>query len=290
MSHDIQAPQDASADTQEILKELQAEGHDIAGQTLEVPKEEPKVIPPKEEKPEVKPEEKPEVKDAEKDLEPKEQKTERTVKAVPVGKYNDLRHEVQNLNKTIEELQKQVAAKPNDPTPPAKEQLDDVREAAKQFAEKHGVEPEFLAEFADVIVANVLKKNTLPKEVESQLKDFQAMKAQQESQALQQAQDAGFEKEFGDVLKEFPDLSARKDDIKQLAFTEGYERLPLRAIAIEYLHDNPIQGRKTAEAPSGGKSEPAEVVDFDNLTEDQFKNLSGKQLDDYLAHLERRKK
>lgn len=299
MSTDIQAPQEASAETQEILKELQEEGHQIEGLSPEEPKEEPKADPqPKkeEEKPEAKPEEKPEEKESEKKPDQKDQPTvDRTTKAVPVGKYNDERHKRQEVERLLDEERKakaELEAKINTiSNQPNKQELEDVREAAKKIAEKHGFEDsDFIVEFADTMVALASKRNVLPQEIENKLKAFDEMKAKQEAQAIEQAQEVGFNSELETVIKEFPDLVAHKDELKQLAFMEGNEKVALRRLAIEYMHDNPVQGRKTAESPLPGRTGAADIIDFDNMTEAQLKDLTGEQLDQYLAHLDKKSK
>ncbi|NBO10134.1 MAG: hypothetical protein EBV25_00890, partial [Methylophilaceae bacterium] len=67
------------------------------------------------------------------------------------------------------------------------------------------------------------------------------------------AQETGFANEFEEVIKEFPDIKDRKEELKQLAFSEGNVNTSLRRLALEFMHDNPPAkpGRKTAEAPVG---------------------------------------
>lgn len=299
MSHDIQAPQDASAETQEILKELQSEGHDVAGLEKEDPKETPKADPQlvkeEEEKPEVKPEEKTEEKESEKKPDSTEQpKVDRATKAVPVGKYNDERHKRQEAEKRAEEAEKrarELEEKANsNSNKPTQQETDDVREAAKKIAEKHGYDSEFIGEFADTIVALASKRNVLPQEIEAKLKAFDEMKAAQDARTLEQAQETGFNNEFESVIKEFPELASHKEDIKQLAFVEGNNGTALRKIAIEYMHDNPITPNITAEKRLNGRVDIGDAIDFSTLTEDQFNSLTDEQMDKYLAWIEKNPK
>lgn len=289
MSQDIQAAQEASPETQAILKEMQAEGHEIEGlppaapATDSKPAEKPVDQPPV--KPDTKPEEPPQGDPPESPKADPPPKVERTPKAVPVGKYNDERHKRQEAEQRAADLEAQI--KQLSKTPPTENQVDDIRDLAKELAEKHGLDADFVAEFADKIVSAATKRNVIPKELEQQLQSFQAMKAQQEAQALEQAQQQGFENEWQTVLKEFPDLADRKEDLKQLAFTEGNERTALRRLALEYMHDNPVKGRKTVESPVAGKTGHTEVIDFENMTEEQYKNLSDEQHDQFMQWVEK---
>lgn len=301
MSNDIQAPQEASEETQQILKELQEEGHEIAGQKPEEPKDEPKADPQPEKKEEEKPADKPEDKSDDQkpvdqvDDKKKQPPVDRTTKAVPVGKYNDERHKRQEAEKRAEEAErraKELEELSNSTSnQPSKQEMDTIREAAKKVAEKHGYDnAEFIAEFAETIVAEASKRNVLPKEIEAKLKAFDDQRAEQQARDLEVAQETGFNTEFSEVIKEFPDLVDHKDDLKQLAFMEGNEKTALRRLALEYMHDNPVQGRKTVEAPLPGRTDTTDVIDYNNITEEQFKNLTPKQMDEYMDHLDKKSK
>ncbi len=290
MSDDIQARENASPETQEILKELEAEGAEI---TTETKVEEPKP----EAKPEVKTETKPEetkvepVEDPDKKPDPgkKPEKVEREPQFVPVSKYNDERHKRQEAVKAAEDLKRRVeeaeaAAKAGKPKG---EQTDEIDAASKALAEKHNLEPDFVKDLLNTSTELAAKRGGLSKEAEADLAAIKQMKAQAEESARAAAQETGFNKEFDDVIKEFPDLADRKEDLRQLAFSEGNVNTSLRRIALEYIHDNPPPkpGKKSAETPSRGKATENEVIDFANLTEDQFDNLTDEQHDQYMAYL-----
>ena len=301
---DIQAPEDASAETQEVLKELAAEGHEIAGQQ---PKETPtdkdqqagshddkhedksKDPKPKDEKPVDTP-----PKDQQEQTPDKTERKPRESKFVPVGIHNEERHKRQEAEQRAAEaerratdLQSKLDAhdhKPSDDT------LDEVQKAAEQVAEKHNLDPDFVKDFAKTIVSIASKRAVLPRDISDQLAAFKAAQDEQNARNTEHQQEQGFDNEFNQVIKEFPDLAPHKEELKQRAFSEGYLNTPLRTIAVEYIHDNPVQGRKTAEGSGNGRAGSPEVLDYDNLTEEQFRNLSDKQLDEYQAYQENKQR
>ena len=284
----IQAAE-ASGETLEILKELQAEGHEVQG--LEAPEkvqEEPQE-PKKANEAPIEPTEKVEVPEPEKE----KTKTERKPLYVPVGKHNEERHKRQEAEeraakaaREAEELRAQIAALSSKS---ASQGQDDVREAASKLAEEHGLDAEFVAKFAETVVNMAEKRNSLPKDIAQKLASFEALQARAEAEAQQRAQEKAFEQEFTSVIKEFPELADKKDDLKGLAFTEGNLNTSLRRLALEYVHDNPtIKGRKTAESSYRSKG-PSEVLDFEAVDEATLKGLEGEKLDQYIAWLTKKK-
>lgn len=276
MPENIQAPEEASAETQEILKELEAEGNDIAGK--EPPVEEPKVE---------------EVKVEEPDPEPKvEEKPNREAKFVPVGKHNEERHKRQEAEAEAKAAKEEADRLRAELAKGKPSESNDIQEAALKLAEKHGVDVDFAREFAETIVGLSQKRNVLPKEVTEALEIAKQRTAEAEAIVLKNAQETGFEKEFAGIVKDFPDLASQKEAIKQLAFSEGKETIPLRYVALEYLHENPsTPGRKTVEAPvKAGESRGVEITDFENLTEEQFAKMSYEEMEKYEAWVDKTKR
>lgn len=277
---DIQAIKDASAETQEVLKELADEGHEIAGQEKAEPEMAKPAEPVKTE--EAKPEEKPAdgTDKSTDDTEPA-QKPNREPKYVPVGKHNDERHKRQEAERLAAEkdeaLKTALAEIESLKNQPKAEQAQDIR----KIAEEQGLDAELTEKFVDIVTKAVSEK-VLPDDLKNDLEAIRAMRAEAENAKLTQAQEIGFEKEFAEIVKQFPDLADRKEDLRQLAFSENYKNTPLRPLAIEYLHDNKPDdpGKKSAEAPTSGGNR-TEVVDFENMTEEQFANLNDEQMDLY---------
>lgn len=256
----VQGGEHLKPETVEVLKELESEGHQIGE-----PKEPAKVEPAKTEEP----------KTAEPEAEPAKveppSKAEREVQAVPVKKYNEERHKRQEVEKRLAELE----AKLGKTETPA-----DIKSAASQFAQKYELKPEFVEELLDT-ATKLTSKNTQglsPEEI-SALKQAKAV-------LDKQAEDQAFDADFQKTIAEMPHLAEHKDKIKQLAYTEGYTTTSLRAIALEYAHDNGLlsKGRKTLEKASAGRTVSTEAIDFDSLSEEQAKALPDDQWEKYVEH------
>lgn len=292
MADAIQAPQDASADMQETLKELQAEGHEIPGQTPAPKVEEPEAPAEQAIPSEKTPEQLEADKKAAEDTGKKNEKVEREPKFVPVGKHNDERHKRQEAETRAEraereaaDLRAQLVGNANKPT----ERNDDLKSAASALAEKHGLDADFVSELLETTTKLTSKQGDLPDELKADLAVIKQARAEAEAHAQEIAQEKGFGNEFAGIVKEFPELADRKEELKQLAFSEGKTNIPLRMVALEYLHDNPPDkpGRRTAEAPVQIKRDAHIVVDFENMDEEQFKGLSDEQHELYMRWLEK---
>lgn len=283
-------------DTVEALKELESEGHELQDNILKSKPEAPKPAEPTPPKAEDKKPVEPNKDDAA-NKDPKDPnksddpdkgkpKTDRQTRTVPVNVHNEERHKRQEAEKLAAELQAKLDGKGVDDKPKSAQTDNDIRKFATDLAEKHGLDAEFLGEFAESIVNMARKGNVLPENITKQLEKFDKISSELETQKTIQEQDQGFNAEYAEILKEFPDLKSDevKDALKEIAFSEGYTATPLRTIAIEYMHDHPVEkGRKTIEGRDGGGSvsRDAEVIDFANLTEEQFANLTPAQMDQY---------
>jgi hypothetical protein len=285
MADAIQAPQDASPETQDILKELEAEG---AGS----PEGNDSNTPEKEEIPEAMPEEKPPEKSEpapekknETDGEPKPEKPkapEREPKFVPVGKHNEERHKRQEAEaraaeaeKKAADLEAQIAANTSKPA-------DDVDARSARLAEKLGIEPEL----AKAIITETVQPNALSEELQAELKTAKEYRLKAEARERELNDEVFFNRDFDALAKEFPELANRKEELKELAYSEGKNHIPLRDLAIVYMHDNPTRpGRKTAESPVPMKkdAEGNGVLDYENITEEQLDAMDGDEFDKYLA-------
>lgn len=289
----MQAPQDASPEIQEILKELEAEGKgSVEGKPSAPPEPEPQAPKPEEPKPEA---QKPEDADPKKPADPaKNDNIDRTGRFVPVKTHNEERHkrqEAENAAKEAREeaerLRAQLASASGKPE--GNNGNDDDFADIRKFADDNGVDPDFAVGLAKAIAAKNPGKAVLPPEIAEQLKSLEGLKqVQEQAQAIvhAQKQDAAFDNEFAAVTQEFPDLAGSKEALKQLAFSDGNLNAPLRLLALGYMHDNPQRpGRKTAESPLQGKRDTTEVVDFAAMTEEQFKGLNEEQFTQYEAWL-----
>lgn len=194
---------------------------------------------------------------------PVEKSEPRKSNYVPVSKYNELRHELQDLKKQIE-------AKAVTPATETK-----VAGELKDIAEKYNLDETFINEFSEKIIEKATSKAPkLPENLEAVITSFQerekAMKEETE-----------FEKNFGELSKELPELVASKDDFKRLAFTEGYENTPLDVLAHYYI--NKFKPVRTAEAPKQGQGK-TDVIDFANISEEELKGFNDEQLEAYMEY------
>lgn len=256
----VQGGEHLKPETVEVLKELESEGHQIGEEPAKVEPvktEEPKTAEPEAEPAKVEP----------------PSKVEREVQAVPVKKYNEERHKRQEVEKRLAEAEAKLNQGKTE-TP------EDIKSAATQFAQKYELKPEFVEELLDT-ATKLTSKNTQglsPEEI-SALKQAKAV-------LDKQAEDQAFDADFQKTIAEMPDLAEHKDKIKQLAYTEGYTSTSLRAIALEYAHDNGLltKGRKTLEKASAGRTVSTEAIDFDSLSEEQAKALPDDQWEKYVEH------
>jgi hypothetical protein len=263
MSQDVQAIETASAEAQEVLKELEAEGFEIEGKEKEeqvTPEPEQKVEEPKIEEPEERPKREP--------------------KFVPVGIHTEERHKRQEAEARAEqavaeaeELRKQLSSvKPNDDS-----KLDEL---AKSIADEDNVDVNFVKKILKAS-GEINKRSELPADVVAELASIKDVRAKLEREQRELQQETGFNNEFSSIIKEFPNLSDKKEELKQLAFTEQNSTIPLKLLALQYLHENP-SGKKTVEAPiKTGKVNNDDVIDFSEITEEQFAKLTYDQLDQF---------
>lgn len=275
MSDDIQGGEYLKPDTQEILNELEAEGNTIEGREAKV--EEPAAEEPKVEEPQ-KPTEEPASEPAKAEDEPETPKAPRSVQAVPVGKYNEERHKRQEAEKRAADAEAQLAGRSPSTAPT------EINEAVAKLAEKHGIDAEILTDLATTITDAVGQKVAIPDDYKQAIDQLREMTQKQQ-------EEAAYEADFGTVAKaladEGLDITGHKDKIKELAYTEGYTGTSLRAIALEYAHDNGLlsQGRKTAERSSGGRAlAETTVIDFDSISEAEAKKLPDDQWEKYVEH------
>ena len=242
-------------ETAQTLEEFKAQGYEIAGEAKE-PQPEVKVeaepakpvTQPEPVKEEAKVEDEPEV---------EKQQVERNIKAVPVKKYNELRHELQDLKKQLAERETQVSQPVT--TPPH------TPESISKLAEKYQLQPEFLQDLAQSLAEDVGRKVAIPE-------DYKAVIEQMKQSTKEQQEELGFQREASQVLKEFPQLGDYQSKLKELAYTEGLEKTPLRTIAIQYMHDSGMfdQPKKTAESGKPISGGATELIDYNSVTEEEF--------------------
>ncbi len=289
---------------QEVLAELEAEGFEIAGREPKV--EEPAAEKTEEQtevktakvesKPEPKPAEEPKV-DPKTDVKSDEGKGEESARPerkpqyVPLAKYLDTETALKEAREKIDEL-----SKAGSESKPTTESIADATEAVQKLVEQFNYS-EDEAQALIGIVSSLIPGQKLPAEVQEQLSKLGEMTKDLESrrESLRQQEEAqAFETDFLKLMSEFPHLSKFKDSIKEKAYSEDNIRVPLRTLAIEFMHDEGISFKpgpvKTAEEGGGGIEKSAEEIDFSTITDEQFAKLTPEQQDQFFAYQEKREK
>jgi hypothetical protein len=166
---------------------------------------------------------------------------EKQPETVPLHVHKETRDK---LKTEIRELREQLAK-----TQPSKAKLSEI-------ASKWGVEPETISDLAEAI------KSESTREIEAK---FGRLEDEQKQAKI----DAAFEKEFKDkVLKNYPQLESKKEQIKALAFTKQYINTPVDQIAQQVFGD--LLGKGSMEEARPATEKDGEVVDFSKpMTDEQ---------------------
>jgi len=259
---------ETSEKTRETLKEVlgEEEYNQLANPTAEKPAEVPEVKPetPIETPPTA--EVKQEVEEPAEEPPTEEKPKARRSDYVPVNKYNELRKELQEVKRQLDER--------STVSPPSVEDKKEMNSSLKDLAEKYNLDENFVNEFSDRLLKAAEGKVKLPENLETTIKSFQ-------EKEKKMAEDSEFETEFEDkILPNFPELSESKADFKRLAFTEGYETTPLDVLAHYFQSINkPV---KTAESPKQGAGK-TELLDFKNISEEQLKSFDDAKMEQYMT-------
>lgn len=300
-----QNPEELDEATQEVLAEMEKEGHEIdqPAKSEEKPevKEDPKPTP-KEEKPEEpkpKDSEKPEA-EKPKEEEPETPRKPRSVKMVPAWKLEIEKQKGEKLAADLEKARNAPPAPaPNVPEAP-KPSTQKLDSAIKKWADKTGVDEADVRELTNAILDGFKPQTELPKEILDQLADLKKFKDTQENSFNEASEMAEYGKEFErDILPlvkaKYPDVSdAKIGELKAklatIAFTEEYAKLPLKKIFLAeqdgFSDVLPAESKPSAEPGRGGagRNEAAIApIDYDDPNLDISK-LTDAQLDEFNTH------
>jgi len=180
--------------------------------------------------------------------------------------------QAQELQAKIEELSKQKS-------PVTETQRVELSDEIKTLAEESGVDENFLNKFADTILKKAKPSEDISKIVQSLTEERELVK--QENLYSQE-----FAKDIEPLVKEqygLSDtaLSQLKTQLKDLAFSETYAKVPLSKILKAEFDTLGIKEPKRSSEGKAIKVRSNEVVDFDNLTEEQFEALSPEKLEEF---------
>lgn len=202
---------------------------------------------------------------------PKAEKVERKSQFVPVSKANAWRHEAQEAKAEAETLRARVAEleKSKAPTEP------DLKAIAKEIAGEDA-SPEVVERLLSKV------KDLIPKGSSEDLEAIRAAKAEIDAKRVEAEENAKWNSELGETLKTYPELKGHEESLKELAYAEGNEKVPLKLLALQYREDMNL---KDAPPSAEGKSKQvsAEAApDYANMTETDLAKLDGPGMDKFL--------
>lgn len=296
--------QPQGSDVEQVLNELEEEGHEIEGRE---PKADPpeggdQVPKPKEgeegyKKPDAKPPEgegkkEPidELDPPDGDKKPEEGGKKRRVKMIPAWKAEAEKNQIRSDHKKeIESLGNRGDKKPEEDNKVVPDE-----KKVQEFAKKYGASEEFMKD-----LTNIFGGNTLPPEIVKRLDRLDNL----EQTIVAQADDANFSTEFNTkvlptIKEEYPHLSDSQigriaKRVKDIAFTESYASTPLEVIykGLDEFRGLSVAPKKTAE--KGGRKGtglPAQDdINFDSVTEDDIKNMDNATFDRFVLHQRKKK-
>lgn len=259
-------------ETQEILDEMASEAKAETAKEEPAKAEEPVV----EEEPKAKVEEPKATEELPVEEEDKPQRQQHYVPLKKLTKQKD-KYEAQ-----IAELKGQLTSQPTQ----AVEKLQaDVQKAStskeqsdlvKSYATQHNLDPNIVGDLVEVIKSQV----GLPQEDLDSIKATKDRLAQIEARENEQKQLAEFDRDFDKLVKNYPDVESKKDQLKELAFSEDYLKLSLEKIVLAEQDTFLVERKKSAEPGRGGNK--ASGVAFDRvLSPQEMNDLSDADFDKY---------
>jgi len=265
--------QEYHVDTDEVLKELQAEGNEIAGQE-----------PTKEPEPEVPSQQEPEVTEPETPTEePKEiDRTPKEPTLIPAWKAKIAED---RLAKENEALKQQIEALQKNPTPENKQDVQASIDNIRALAEEEGLELDDKQERFFNKMATALAQKAVPQDF---IKDVQAFQQHQIKQQLEAEYTQEFSQDVLPLIKErYGDLPEKElatlsKKLHDLAFTDQYAKVPLKKVFLAESDDLKVTPQKQGIVThKSGRTRNADI-DLSNIDEESFKSLDGDTLDKFI--------
>lgn len=270
-----------------ILDDLEKEGFEIAGRTpavvVDPPQPAPKVEPvaPKVDAPAPKVDP-PAPKDGEPPVVDNPPAPDRKIQHVPLPKYLEAEKALKEANKKIAQLTKDGAQ-------PTEVAIKDATSAVKELVEKFGYEEDDAKKMVDVF-KHLIPGQTVSPEMQRAL-DALPVLDKMKAELEEKQETAAFNDDFSaTIVKEFPQLEKYKDQIKEMAYSDTFAKTPLRAVALEFMHTEGISptGKDvtTVDKAGGGtnRTDAGGEIDFANITDEQFSNLTPEQADQFFAY------
>jgi hypothetical protein len=248
-----------------------AEARAIAGEVLneETQDTSTQVAQPPAKVPEAKPEPQPETAAKEETPAPEEPevKAERPARRsnfVPVSKANQWRHEANEAKAKAVELERQVA------------ELRAAQEKAKE-QDLDAIAKEIAGDDASPEVVKRILAATKPKPTE-ELQSVLALKQKLE----EQAEEAAYKQDLATVLAKHPELSGHEESLREMAYAEGNERIPLDLLAYRLKEELNLNGAPPSAEGRSSQAKATPGPDFANLSDEQLDQLSDADMDKYI--------
>lgn len=271
MPNEIEGVAPDSLEAQAIA-ELQKEGHEIeesqpASDNAKI--EEPKVEVKEPEAP-AKKEEAPE-------------KPDRTPSMVEAWKLKVAEDQKDSLTQKVSDLETKLNELSKQTRPVTENQKEDIADDIKKIAEDSGVDADFLGKFADTILK---KAEARFKPSEDINKVLQSLTEEREAAKQENLYNKEFLTDIEPLVREqygLSDtaLSQLKTQLKDLAFSETYAKVPLAKILKAEFDTLGIKETKKSSEGKAVKIRSNEVVDYNNLTEEQFVAMSAEQVAEF---------
>lgn len=240
----------------------------VAALEADTAKEEPKAEPKQEPEPaKAEPEKAATPEPEEPKAEPKPA-VRRKADLIPASKFHQTRHELQAKEKELEEWKAKVAALEASKSE-SKPQEDD--EEVSKVAEKHGISKDVVKDIASL---------ARPKAKPDAALEERLSRIEAERELLADAE--RYRNEESAVFEKSPELKAYAKDLRELAYTEGYEAVPLELLALKLKAD--LNLGAAPKPPEGASAPPAgKPRDLDALTDEDISKLSPADLDRFIA-------
>lgn len=256
----------------EALAALEKEGQTIEGKqppAVAEPKatETPKVVEQPKEQP--------------KEETPKEQpKVDRTPSMVETWKLRVAEEQKEAALKKATELEAKLEELSKQKSPITQAQEKDIAEEIKALAGDKEVDVEFLTKFADTIIKKTESKYKPNNDIESTVKKLQE---ERELQVQLNEYNSEFEKDVLPLVKDYnlsdTALSELKTNLRDLAFSEIYAKVPLKEIFQIKQSNFNLQEPKKASEGKGIKARATDTIDLDNVDEETFAKMTPEQIE-----------
>jgi hypothetical protein len=115
-------------------------------------------------------------------------------------------------------------------------------------------------------------------EIKSEIEALRSVKVKYEADA----EEAAFREDLSKTLTEFPELKGQETGLKELAYSQGNEKVPLRLLALQLRHELNLDRTPQKTAEAAGSPPKAEAVDYSEMSEDRLRSLSDEEFDKFI--------